>query len=123
MVCGFLYGIGFGNIIVNNFFNIISFEVVIVYGYNDDFELFKMKLWYFVFWIGSGIGIYNFDIDFYQFVKDGKICVYFVDIECLEGDKVYLSNGEMVGMDIIFCVIGWKKEFVFKVINFDGGLK
>ncbi|KAK0388027.1 hypothetical protein NLU13_4271 [Sarocladium strictum] len=123
MVRGFLHGTGLGNLIVTNFFNTISGEVINAHGYNEDPEVFKMKPWYSAFWTGSGIGIHNFDTDIHQLIKDGKIRVHIAEIERLEGDQVHLSNGETVGTDIVLCATGWKKESALKVINFDTGLK
>jgi hypothetical protein len=119
MVRKFLHGTGLGNMIVNNLFNVISQEVVNAHGYNEDQEVFKMKPWYSPFWTGSGVGIHNFDTDFHQLIKDGKIRCHIADIQRLEGDKVFLSTGETVGTDIILCATGWKKDATIEYSGVD----
>jgi len=119
MAQNFLHKTGIGQFIVNNFWNILSSDVVEAHGYNEHPELFKLKPWNSAMWTGSGVGIHNYPTNWFDLVKDGKIRVHLGDIASLDGDNVRLQDGSVIQTDILICATGWKKESDLKLVNFD----
>ncbi|GKT49744.1 FAD-dependent monooxygenase DEP4 [Colletotrichum spaethianum] len=119
----FLHNTGIGNFIVNDFWNVLSMDVVNAHGYNDHPEVFKLKPWQSPMWTGSGVGIHNYETNFYDLVRQGKIRVHLADILRPDGATVNLTNGEVIETDIVLCAMGWRKEPSLEFIKFDRGLK
>ncbi|KAL4938368.1 hypothetical protein BDV06DRAFT_215142 [Aspergillus oleicola] len=118
----FLHGSGIGRFIVLAFWNMIGQGIIDAHGYSQDPEVFKLKPWQSVMWTGSGLGIHNFDTNFFDLVKQGRIRVHLADITSLANTTVYLTNGEEIQTDIVICATGWKKESALKYINFSKDL-
>lgn len=76
-VRSFLHGTKLGNLIVNNFWSILSADIVDANGYEDHHHpaLGSLKPWYSAFWTGSGVSIHNFHSSIFDLVKQGKIRV------------------------------------------------
>lgn len=113
----FLHGTAFGRLLVANYWNHLSSDVIETHGYNDNPNVFKLKPWNSAFWTGSGVGIHNFDSSIFDLVREGKIKVHVADIASLDGNSVTFTNGEIVSTDVVVCATGWKKE---STINISG---
>lgn len=85
--------------------------------YDNHPELQKLKPWYSVFWIGSGLSILNYNTSFFDMVRDGKVRVHIDNISHIEPDSVVLEGGEILTVDAMICSTGWKKE---STISFAG---
>ena len=72
-----------------------------------------------MFWTGSGVSIHNYDTNFWDLIKEGKISVHTTDISKLEGKTVHLENGETLDSDLVICATGWKKDPSFKWLGLD----
>lgn len=118
----FLHGSAIGRSIVEKFWNTISNEVIDTHGYKKDAELGKLQPWNSAKWTGSGVGIHNYPTNFFDLVKEKKIRVHIADIEKLQGETVYLTDGESVETDVLICATGWKKASDINFINFDVSL-
>lgn len=112
----FLHGTALGRLLVDNYWNQLTNEVIETHGFDDHPETFKLKPWYSAMWTGSGVGIHNFSSNFYEMVRNGKIRVHLAEITNLDGDSVTLSTGQTVRTDVVVCATGWKKE---STINFE----
>ncbi|OJJ54431.1 hypothetical protein ASPSYDRAFT_1160899 [Aspergillus sydowii CBS 593.65] len=123
-VRSFLHGTKLGNLIVNNFWSILSADIVDANGYEDHHHpaLGSLKPWYSAFWTGSGVSIHNFHSSIFDLVKQGKIRVNTANITHLTNRQVHLSTGETLDADAIVCATGWKKEPSFKFLNWDSAL-
>jgi thioredoxin reductase len=106
----FLHGTRLGRWLVDRFWNILGSDVITANGYNTHPELQKLKPWNSAFWIGSGLSIHNYDSNFFDMVKQGKIQVHIANIDHLEDTSVYLSTGQVLQTDVVVCSTGWKKE-------------
>lgn len=82
--------------------------------YDSHPELQKLKPWYPVFWIGSGLSILNYNTSFFDMVRDGKVRVHIENIERLAPGQVVLENGKTLPADAMICSTGWKKESTIK---------
>ena len=118
----FLHKTAVGRFIVDLFWNMIGSEVVETHGYHEDPELFKLKPWAGPQWTGSGVGIHNYNTNFFDLVREGKIKVHQADIDHLSSNTVHLSNGLDLQTDVLICATGWKKGSNLKYVNFSTAL-
>ncbi|EUC28748.1 hypothetical protein COCCADRAFT_8915 [Bipolaris zeicola 26-R-13] len=118
---GFLHRTGMGRLLTDNYWNNMSAEIIETNGYDDHPEVFKLKPWNPVFWTGSGLGIHNFDTNFFDLVKEGKVRVHLADISKLDGKTVHLTNGEQISTDVLVCATGWKKDVPLSFTNLPQG--
>jgi hypothetical protein len=57
----------------------------------------------------TSFSILNYDTDFFQLVKDGKIRVHISEITGLSRGKVHLSDGVQLEADVLLASTGWKQ--------------
>ena len=103
-----LHGTWLGRKVVDAFWYILSTDANDLMGYDKHLETHKLKPRHSAFWTGSGLGILNFEGDFLQLVREGKIKVHVADISRLSEKTVHLSNGTTLSTDAIVCATGWK---------------
>ncbi|ORY04273.1 putative dimethylaniline monooxygenase [Clohesyomyces aquaticus] len=118
---GFLHRTGMGRLLTDNYWNHMVNDLTEANGYDDHPEVFKLKPWNPVFWTGSGIGIHNFETNFFDLVKEGKIRVHIVDVAKLDGRTVHLTDGERLETDVMICATGWRKDSPVKFKSFGEG--
>ncbi|KIW89296.1 uncharacterized protein Z519_10149 [Cladophialophora bantiana CBS 173.52] len=97
-----------GRQLVRLFWKILSNPVLSANGYHTHPELRKLKPWTSMFWMGNSLGVHNYDRNWFEFVKQGRITVHVADITSLAGNKVQLSNGEVLLADTFVCCTGWR---------------
>lgn len=117
----FLHGTKLGQLLVHNFWHVLSSDVIEMNGYDDHNhpDLAALKPWTSAFWTGSGVSIHNFDSSLFDLVREGKIRVHTANITNLTEGKVHLSTGKTLESDAIICATGWKKEPSFQFSNWD----
>lgn len=98
----------FGRKIVDNFFAKMQHSGEEANGYDNHSETAKLKPWDDIFFIGTNRGLLNYEGDFFELVRDGKIKVHIADIQHLSKHTVHLSNGEAIDADVLICGTGWK---------------
>ncbi|KAH7229924.1 putative dimethylaniline monooxygenase [Fusarium oxysporum] len=113
----FLHGTAFGRMIVRAFWRSMGNDVLNQINYDNHPETKKLKPWYDVFWIGSGLSILNFNKDFFDLVRDGRIRVHIDNVKRLEPGQVLLESGKRLKADSMICSTGWKKESLVKFSN------
>lgn len=118
---GFLHRTGMGRLITENYWNNSMAELVEKNGYDDHPEVFKLKPWNPMFWTGSGVGIHNFETNFFDLVKQGKVRVHLADISKLDGKTVHLTDGQQISTDVLVCATGWKKDVPLTFKNLPQG--
>ncbi|KAL1966821.1 hypothetical protein VTN77DRAFT_3786 [Rasamsonia byssochlamydoides] len=104
----FLHGTWLGRKIVNAFWGILANDVVQLNGYDKHPETKKLKPWISPFWVASGLSIFNYPTDFFDYVRDGTIKVHIADVTHLSSKTVHLSTGESLSSDALICCTGWK---------------
>lgn len=107
-VRNFFHGNPFGRKIVDTFWGILGGDVIDLNAYDKHPETAKLKPWSNPMFIGSGLSILNYDTDFFDLVRSGKIQVHIADITSLSDHTVNLSNGEKLNADAMVCSTGWK---------------
>lgn len=113
----FLQKTAIGRMLVKGFWNMMGNDVLQRNQYDNHPELQKLKPWYPVLWIGSGLSILNYNTSFFDMVRDGKVRVHIENIERLAPGRVVLENGDALVADAMICSTGWKKE---STITFSG---
>ncbi|KAH7392533.1 putative dimethylaniline monooxygenase [Pyrenochaeta sp. MPI-SDFR-AT-0127] len=113
----FLQKTTIGRMLVKGFWSIMGNDVLQRNQYDNHPELQKLKPWYSVFWIGSGLSILNYNTSFFDMVRDGRVRVHIENIERLAPGQVVLENGDKLAADAMICSTGWKKE---STITFSG---
>lgn len=116
----FYHGTSIGRKIVDTFWGILGGDVLTLNGYDKHPETAKLKPWSNPFFIGSGLSILNYDTDFFDLVRSGKIKVHIADINTLSHHAVHLSNGETINADAIVCSTGWKHHPPMKFLPAQG---
>ncbi|KAF2451785.1 FAD/NAD(P)-binding domain-containing protein [Karstenula rhodostoma CBS 690.94] len=115
----FLEKTSFGKMLARGFWNVMGNDVLQRNQYDSHPELQKLKPWYSVFWIGSGLSILNYDTSFFDMIRDGKVRVHIENIDYLAPGKVVLENGDELVADAIICSTGWKKESTITFASLD----
>ncbi|PSN74512.1 dimethylaniline monooxygenase (N-oxide forming) [Corynespora cassiicola Philippines] len=106
----FLHQNWLGRKIVDAFFGKMQHSVLEHNDYDSHPETAKLKPWDDVFYIGTNRGLLNYDLDFFQFVKDGTVRIHIADIKCLSRNTLHLSNGVDLKADVLICGTGWKES-------------
>jgi cation diffusion facilitator CzcD-associated flavoprotein CzcO len=104
----FLHGTWLGRKLVDAFWWVLSTDANALMGYDKHPETQKLKPRNSAFWTGSGLGILNFDGDFLQLVREGKVKVHIADVTELGDGNVFLSDGTQLDTDAVVCATGWK---------------
>jgi cation diffusion facilitator CzcD-associated flavoprotein CzcO len=119
-VRSFLHGTWLGRKIVDAFWWVLSTDANALMRYDKHPETQKLKPRHSAFWTGSGLGIVNFDGDFLELVRQGKVKVHIADVAELGEGTVLLSDGTQLETDAIVCATGWKARPPLKFLP--GGL-
>ncbi|KAH6623576.1 hypothetical protein F5144DRAFT_595716 [Chaetomium tenue] len=104
----FLHGTALGRKIVDVFWSVLGGDVLALNKYDSHPETAKLKPWLPAMYSGTSFSILNYDTDFFQLVKDGKIRVHVGDITHLSPGKVHLSDGVQLRADVLLANTGWK---------------
>lgn len=97
-----------GRKIVSAFWKALDMVVQRANGYDNHPELQKLKPWSTTFWMGNSLGIHNYQQNWFDLVRKGRINIHVADITSLSGHGVHLSNGAVVDADTFVCCTGWE---------------
>ncbi|KAK4124675.1 FAD/NAD(P)-binding domain-containing protein [Parathielavia appendiculata] len=105
----FLHGTALGRKIVDIFWGILGNDVLTLNKFDSHPETAKLKPWLDAMFVATSFSLLNYETDFFQLVKDGKIRVHISDITGLSPGKVHLSDGTQLTADVLLAVTGWKQ--------------
>jgi cation diffusion facilitator CzcD-associated flavoprotein CzcO len=97
-----------GRMVADKFFTKMQHSIEESNRYHEHPETVKLHPWDDVFFIGTNRGLLNYDVDLFEFVRNGTIRVHIADIERLSYHTVHLSDGNSVAADVLICGTGWK---------------
>ncbi|KAM3088039.1 hypothetical protein ACMFMG_002101 [Clarireedia jacksonii] len=97
-----------GKFIVKRFWRQLQADILTSINYDAHPETAKLKPWSTVMYVGSMLSILNHDTDILELVRNGTISVHIGDIKDMAGNKLSLSNGEVVTTDAFISAAGWK---------------
>lgn len=105
---GFLHQTMIGRWFVRLFWAIIEMDVITLIGFGKDPKLDALRPWSAPFWHGTSVSLLNYQSDFFQHVRSGKVRIHTSDIECLRPRSVVLRNGTVLQVEALHCATGWK---------------
>ncbi|KAH8805407.1 hypothetical protein F5884DRAFT_736448 [Xylogone sp. PMI_703] len=106
----FLHETSLGQKICFYFWNKLDAHIKKLNGYNTHPELKKLEPWTTPFWMGNSLSIHNYDTNWFNLVREGKISVHVANVVSLSKRKIHLSNEEILDADALVCCTGWKSE-------------
>ncbi|KAL2176643.1 uncharacterized protein P884DRAFT_245163 [Thermothelomyces heterothallicus CBS 202.75] len=105
----FLHGTTLGRKVVDIFWSILGGDVKSLNRFDSHPETAKLKPWLDAMFAGTSFSILNYETDFFQLVRDGKIRVHISEITRLSPGKVHLSDGVQLAADALLVNTGWKQ--------------
>ncbi|KZF19512.1 FAD/NAD(P)-binding domain-containing protein [Xylona heveae TC161] len=115
----FLHGTRIGRFFVDSFWTILNNDLLQGGKYDNHSETKKLKPWISPFWIASSLSIFNYDTDFFELVRNGKINVHIEDVSGFAEKSVQLSSGATLSSDALICATGWKHRPPVKFLPSD----
>lgn len=97
-----------GRMVVSLFWKVLDMVVHRANGYDNHPELQKLKPWSTTFWMGNSLGIHNYQQNWFDLVRKGRIQVHIADVTSLSGKSIHLSNGAVINADTFVCCTGWE---------------
>ncbi|KEF53195.1 uncharacterized protein A1O9_10643 [Exophiala aquamarina CBS 119918] len=97
-----------GRRLVSALWGVLDMIVLRANGYDDHPELKKLKPWTDTFWMGNNLGIHNYEQNWFDLVRKGRINIHVADVASLSGDGVHLSSGAVINADTFVCCTGWE---------------
>ncbi|KID84466.1 Flavin-binding monooxygenase-like family protein [Metarhizium guizhouense ARSEF 977] len=104
-----LHGTMVGRFITNLFWKILASDVLARCQLDSHPETRKLKPKLDAMFAGASFSILNYDTDFFELVRNGRVKIHIADIECLSPGKVHLSDNTCFESDSILVHTGWKK--------------
>ncbi|KAK4217298.1 FAD/NAD(P)-binding domain-containing protein [Rhypophila decipiens] len=78
------------------------------------------------FWMGNSLSVHNYETDWFDLVRDGRIIVHHAEIEAFkDGNTVHLSDGQVIDhVTVVVACTGWKHtpNVCFSGIEKGGGV-
>jgi cation diffusion facilitator CzcD-associated flavoprotein CzcO len=98
----------FGRAITDGFFGLIVSDTVDANAYDKHPDTAKLKPRVHLFWQACGLSILNYDQDFFELVRSGRIRVHDGDVHHLSRHTIHLSTGEAISADMLVNCTGWR---------------
>lgn len=96
-----------GRKIVSAFWKVLDIVVHRANGYDNHPELKKLKPWSTTFWMGNSLGIHNYEQNWFDLVRKGRINIHVADVTSLSAEGIHLSNNVVIRADTFVCCTGW----------------
>jgi len=104
----FFHGSAVGRSVVDGFWKTLGGDVMSLMAFDAHPETAKLKPWTDAMFTGPSFSILNYETDFFQLVKDGKIKIYISEIDHLSPGTVHLVDGTSFASDVFLANTGWK---------------
>ncbi|RJE25884.1 Flavin-binding monooxygenase-like protein [Aspergillus sclerotialis] len=104
----FLHRTSLGRKILFRFWRSMDACIKKLNGYDEYPELEKLKPFITPFWMGNSLSILNYESNWFDLVRDGKIDVHIANVASLSKTKVRLSDGTILNADTLVYCTGWK---------------
>jgi hypothetical protein len=92
---------------VDAFWSVLGGDVLAGNKYDSHPETARLKPWLPAMYAATSYSILNYDTDFFQLVRDGKIRVHISEITHLSRGKVHLADGVQLDADVLLANTGW----------------
>lgn len=97
-----------GQRLVSLFWTVIANFVLEANNYDSHTELQKLRPWISTFWMGNSLSIHNYDTNWFDLVRKGRIHIHIADVVSLSESTVLLSTGNKLSADALVCCTGWQ---------------
>ncbi|OHE99997.1 hypothetical protein CORC01_04644 [Colletotrichum orchidophilum] len=104
----FFHGTAVGRTIVDIFWKVLGADVMTLNAYDSHPDTAKLKPWTEPMFTGTSFSILNYETNFFDLVKDGKVSVHLGEIDHLSAGKVHLSDGTEFPAEVLLAHTGWK---------------
>jgi hypothetical protein len=110
-----LHGTWFGKLVTSAFWTVVESDVIRTVAWDKHPETAKLKPWNSMFWRGSNAGILNYDHDWLDLVRDGKVRVHVANVDYLSHNEVHLTDGTVLDdVDALVCATGFIRDSSIK---------
>lgn len=106
-----------GRKLVDGFHHKMEHSLIEENGYDKHPETAKLKPWHEFYFVGTNRGLLNYDTDFFELVREGKIRVHIADVDKLEGNTIHFFDGTSLETEVVICGTGWKHTPTLKFSN------
>lgn len=89
------------------FWTVLDFFAYRASGYHDPMVT-KLRPWNSTYWMGSSLSVHNYETDWFELVRSGRIVVHHAEVASLEKTIVHLTDSSDVETDILVCCTGWE---------------
>lgn len=103
----FLHETVLGTWLVWAFWAALDFFAAAATGYRDP-GLEMLRPWTSTFWMGNSLSIHNYETDWFELVRKGRIIVHHAEVTSLGETTVSLSNGSNLRAGAVVCCTGWE---------------
>ncbi|KAL2883369.1 hypothetical protein SGCOL_001049 [Colletotrichum sp. CLE4] len=104
----FLHGTAVGRSIVDAFWKVLGGDVMTLNAYDSHPDTAKLKPWTEAMFTGTSFSILNYETNFFDLVKEGKVSVHLGEIDHLSAGKIHLSDGTEFPAEVLLAHTGWK---------------
>lgn len=105
-----LHRTSIGQKICQFFWHQLDLRIKKLNGYDTCPELQKLEPWTTPFWMGNSLSIHNYDTNWFDLVRAGKINIHIADLASLSNGHAHLSTGETLDADALVCCTGWHSD-------------
>ncbi len=119
----FIHRTALGRWISSLFWNHLDYQVNTANDYEGHPATTSLRPWTSTLWMGNSLGVHNYETNWFELVKQGKIIVHVADVTTLRESTLCLSDGTEVTTDIVICCTGWKAEPTIKFLPEGLGLR
>lgn len=109
-LASFLHKTRLGQKAVQLFWSLLDSRIKGIHSFRSHPELMKLEPWTTPFWMGNSLSIHNYDTNWFDLVREGKITVHIANVAFLSKGTVHLSNEQTLTADAMVCCTGWKTE-------------
>ncbi|KAM0721941.1 hypothetical protein Q7P37_002867 [Cladosporium fusiforme] len=103
----FLHRTAFGRSIVNTFWRILGNDVLSLMKFDKHPETAKLKPRLPAMFAADSFSILNYDTDFMNLIKSGKVQIHAAEFDHFSPGKVHLSDGSEHASDAMLASTGW----------------
>lgn len=96
-----------GQILVTIFWALLDSVTDRVHKLHENQDTQKLRPWVSSFWMGNSLSIHNYDSNWFDLVRQGRISVHVADVDSLSEDTIHLTNGTKLNADMLICCTGW----------------
>lgn len=105
-----------GQILVTLFWMLLGSFADRAHKYSEHQDTQRLKPWTSSFWMGNSLSIHNYDSNWFDLVRQGRINVHVADVESLSANTAQLTNGVSLNSEMLICCTGWSASPPIKIL-------